>query len=98
MVIQGRGAIKTIRVTVAAVAVTAHLCGVLSLRGAAAASACDEILVAGAAWMGGIGVDIRSNGPYTGTEGSCRPMVTDLAGPLPQWGFGWQCVELVNRL
>src|SRR5438445_2095481 len=90
----------TARIRTAA-ATTAVLLGwLLPIVGAppAAAAACDEVLVPGDAWMGGIGVDIRSNGPYTGTEASCRPLATDLSGPLPQWGFGWQCVELVNRL
>src|SRR5438046_2994741 len=98
MVRPGRGVTKTIRVVTATVAVL--LCGVLPFGGAAPASAaaCDEILVPGSAWMGGTGVDVRSNGPYTGTEASCRPMVTDLAAAVPQWGYGWQCVELVNRL
>ena len=60
--------------------------------------ACDQVLVAGPAWLGGIGVDIRSNGVDTGTVLSCRSDSTNLTGDLPQWGAGWQCVELVNRL
>src|SRR4051812_13843511 len=99
MVTQGRGATGTIRTAAAAVTITV-LCGLVAFGRAtpASAAACDDILVPGSAWMGGIGVDVRANGPYTGTERSCRPMATDLGGPVPQWGFGWQCVELVNRL
>src|SRR5437879_12682201 len=98
MVRPGRGKTRTIRT--AAAAVTVLLCSVLPFAGAtpASAAACDDVLVPGSAWIGGIGVDIRSNGPYTGTQASCRPMVTDLSGLVPQWGFGWQCVELVTRL
>jgi hypothetical protein len=65
---------------------------------ALADASCDTVLVGGASWLGGQGVDVRSNGQYTGTGTSCRPYSTNLSASPPQWGNGWQCVELVNRL
>jgi len=72
--------------------------GAYSAAPASAAPACDAVLISGSAWLGGQGVDVRSNGPNTGTGSSCRGYTTNLSASPPQWGNGWQCVELVNRL
>jgi hypothetical protein len=77
---------------------SASLAEVMWATEAFAAPACDTVLIAGSSWLGGQGVDVRSNGQYTGSAKSCRPYTHDLAASTPQWGNGWQCVELVNRL
>ena len=64
---------------------------------ASAAPACDDVLIPGSSWLDGQGVDVRSNGPNTGGT-SCRPYTENLSQNPPQWGSGWQCTELVNRL
>ncbi len=64
------------------------------------AASCGEILVKGSDWLGGGGVDVRSNGQYQNTGTECKPggEVYNLSANPPQYGYGWQCVELVNRL
>jgi hypothetical protein len=48
---------------------------------------CGTVLIASSAWLGGQGVDVKSNG--TGWIGSCK-------GGSANWG--WQCVDLAYRL
>ena len=68
---------------------------------AAASTTCGSVLVNGNGWMGGNGVDVHSNIPDMETGKSCANNGNELynlsANP-PQWGYGWQCVELVERL
>jgi len=62
---------------------------------------CGDVQVAGKDWLGGQGVDVRSNGAYQTKSTSCAyddREVYDLKANPPIYGFGWQCVELVNRL
>jgi hypothetical protein len=91
---------RTTRRAVAGIAATVALLSLATPNASPAggSAVCDDVLVPGPAWLGGLGVDIRSNGPYTTTGISCRKYITDLNGKVPQWGLGWQCVELVNRL
>lgn len=68
---------------------------------AAAAAECGAIVLKGSDWLGGKGVDVRSNGANQGTGVACKDDVHetyDLNANPPQFGFGWQCVELANRL
>lgn len=53
---------------------------------AASTQPCGSTVLVGSAWLNGRGVDVKSNGVYTGQGTSC-------AG-----GTRWQCIELVNRL
>jgi hypothetical protein len=55
-----------------------------------AVPSCGAVLVPGGSWLGGQGLDVRSNGPNRGTPLPC--------GPWTQYGADWQCVELANRL
>jgi len=61
--------------------------------------ACGSVLLAGSAWLGGHGVDVRSNGLYEGTGTDCVPRPNNLSyvGRVLA-GEKWQCVELINRL
>ena len=59
---------------------------------------CNTVMVAGSSWLGGHGVNVYSNGPYTGSSGYCKDYLLDNAMPPKQYGWGWQCVELVERL
>ena len=61
-----------------------------------AAQACSLVQVAGRSWLGGAGVDVRSNGIDLGTGYSCAGLST--SNPTVQNGYGWQCVELAARL
>src|ERR1019366_6815211 len=63
---------------------------------AAAAPACSSVEVAAGSWLGGAGVDVRSNSSDQGTGSSCAGLST--ANPSAQDGYGWQCVELAARL
>jgi hypothetical protein len=63
---------------------------------AAAAQACSTAQVAAGSWLGGTGVDVRSNGSDLGTGYSCASFST--SNPSVQDGYGWQCVELAARL
>lgn len=74
---------------------------VLSPEPAEAATVpCGTVLVAGKDWLGGQGVDTHSNGTSQSTGNSCagNKEVYNLSANPSQYGFGWQCVELVNRL
>ena len=67
----------------------------------AVASSCGDVLVQGKDWMGGAGVDVHSNGAYMNTGTGCANNDTEvynLNATPPIYGFGWQCVELANRL
>ncbi len=72
---------------------------VVPARSAKAAS-CGDVLVSGSSWAGGNGVDVHSNGPDEGTINSCAGdnAVRDLHAAPPQYGLGWQCVELAIRM
>ena len=64
-------------------------------------STCGTVVVAGDTWLAGTGVDVHSNGDLRGSGTSCAhndTEVYDLSADPPIFGFGWQCVELVNRL
>jgi CHAP domain len=62
----------------------------------AARGACGSVLLPGANWLGGGGVDVRSNGVDQGTSKECSKSVSMVEGVTA--GERWQCVELVNRL
>jgi hypothetical protein len=51
-------------------------------------------------WLQGHGVPSRSNGEWEAspTGNSCGSYIHNLAGTPPQYGWGWQCVELAERL
>ncbi|HEX5493606.1 MAG TPA: CHAP domain-containing protein [Mycobacteriales bacterium] len=62
---------------------------------------CGKVLLSGSSWLGGAGVDVRSNGDeQTSTKGCANgnQEIYNLGANPPIFGFGWQCVELVNRL
>src|SRR3990167_8952163 len=62
---------------------------------------CGYRLLEGNKWLGGYGVDVRSNGAYQTTGTSCKDNVNEtfnIYADPPQYGFGWKCVELVGRL
>ncbi|WP_300610072.1 hypothetical protein, partial [Trebonia sp.] len=61
-----------------------------------APGACGSVLLAGSAWLGGLGVDVRSNGQDEGTGADCSAAQSKVGG-VPA-GEEWQCPELVNRL
>ena len=63
--------------------------------GAVSPGACGSVLLAGTAWLGGGGVDVKSNGANEGTGTSCSG--TNKVNGVTS-GSEWQCVELVNRL
>lgn len=64
------------------------------------ATDCGDVLVGGASWAGGNGVDVHFNGTNQGTGESCAgsTSVYNLTASPPRWGMGWQCVELAARL
>lgn len=75
------------------------LTAIVGLAGRAEATgACDVVLVPASDWASGNGVDVRSNGPNQLTANSCRNDIRNLSANPPQWGLGWQCVELAQRL
>jgi hypothetical protein len=59
--------------------------------------ACGSVLLAGPVWLGGQGVDVKSNGPDQGSGTSCGGKKKNTVNGIPS-GLEWQCVELVNRL
>ncbi|HEY3544965.1 MAG TPA: CHAP domain-containing protein [Propionicimonas sp.] len=63
---------------------------------ASAAQACGEVTVSWRSWLGGFGVDARANGYAQGTGTSCGGWSVN--SPSVQYGEGWQCVELAQRL
>ena len=83
--------------------VLAMAAGMLAIAPASPASAanCGEVLIAADEWMNGHGIDVRSNGVNMNTGTGCANNDTEvynLSASPPIYGFGWQCVELVNRL
>ena len=68
----------------------------------AEAANCGDVLVSGSSWAGGNGVDVHSNAPYDGdvSGNSCAGSteVFNLSANPPQYGYGWQCVELAARM
>ena len=58
--------------------------------------ACGSVLLPGTSWLGGDGVDVRSNGVDQGTAKECSKSLSMVGGVAA--GERWQCVELVNRL
>lgn len=62
------------------------------------AATCGALNVSGSSWAGGYGVDSRSNGVDEGTGTSCGSFVANLNANPPQYGEGWQCVELAQRM
>jgi len=64
---------------------------------AATAQACGTVLVSGAQWLGGAGVDVHSNGWAQSTGSSCASSYST-SSPSVQDGWAWQCVELPARL
>src|SRR5438876_3051738 len=87
-----------------ALVVVAMLFGVaatLSMKVPAIAStSCGQVLIKASGWLGGHGVDVRSNGTDMHTKQACDPdgEVYHLSANPPQYGFAWDSVELVNRL
>ena len=67
---------------------------------AARADSCGYVNVTGSSWASGQGVDSHSNYPYEGDgSNSCTgAFVTNLSATPPQYGWGWQCVELAQRM
>lgn len=47
-------------------------------------------------WLGGHGVNVRSNGTAEGTSADCSSKLSYFDGVLA--GRSWQCAELINRL
>lgn len=62
----------------------------------AATGACGSVLFPGTSWLGGAGVDVKSNGIDQGTPKECSKSLSAVGGVTA--GEKWQCVELVNRL
>ena len=56
---------------------------------------CGSVLLAGSSWLGGQGVDVKSNGQYQGKGTPCGG--TNYVNGVES-GLEWQCAELVNRL
>ncbi len=61
-----------------------------------APGACGNVLLAGSAWLGGLGVNVRSNGRFEGEGTDCSGSMSKVGGVIA--GEEWQCPELVNRL
>ena len=57
---------------------------------------CGSVLLAGSAWLGGHGVDVKSNGVDEGLGSDCSTAHSSV-NKVPA-GEEWQCPELVNRL
>lgn len=62
----------------------------------AATNACGATLLSGRSWLGGFGVDVKSNGTRQESGESCAGR--SVSTPGVQFGEGWQCVELAQRL
>lgn len=63
---------------------------------ATAQTDCGTVILRGAYWLQGGGVDDRSNGANQYTGVSCGGV--SISSPQSQYGYGWQCVELAARL
>lgn len=83
-------------VLLAAGSVLALLPGSARPASRTAPGACGSILLAGTSWLGGTGVDVKSNGIDQGTGKQCSPALSKVGAVTA--GERWQCVELVNRL
>lgn len=64
--------------------------------GSAPSTVCGAVLVAKTSWLGGNGVDVRSNGTSEGSSSDCSSKSSLVNGVLA--GRRWQCTELINRL
>ncbi len=92
-----------IRIACAAVG-TALSIGIMSALPLPVASAapsvnpgsCGSVLLAGSAWLGGRGVNVKSNGADEGLGSDCSSAHSYVNGVLA--GDEWQCPELVSRL
>ncbi len=87
------------RLVVVVLTIVASL-GISSRPARAVMSDCGTAILSGSDWAGGQGVDVRSNGDKQTTGNNCKPglNVYDIYANPPQWGGGWQCVELAARL
>jgi hypothetical protein len=81
---------------VAACIAVGSLVGLAPNASAVAPGACGSTLLAGSSWLGGNGVDVKSNGGDEGTGVSCATGSNTVGGVTS--GLKWQCVELVDRL
>lgn len=63
---------------------------------AAPPKSCGQVFITGTKWLGGHGVNVRSNGAAEGTGGDCSSATSYFNGVVA--GRSWQCAELVNRL
>lgn len=88
-----RQAVRTAAAAAIAVGVM-MVCGAQVAR-AQSPGACSSVLLAGSSWLGGSGVDVKSNGVDEGSGASCGG--TSVVNGVVA-GSEWQCVELVNRL
>ena len=59
-----------------------------------ASGQCGRVLVAGSAWLGAAGVDVKKN--VRGADGICNGH--SVSNPSVQNGGGWDCFELAARL
>jgi hypothetical protein len=96
----GRMLARTVAFTGLACAVAVGVLVVAGPLAAAAASvspgACGNVLLAGTDWLGGQGVDVKSNGADEGLGSDCSSALSYVNGHLA--GEEWQCVEMINRL
>lgn len=99
---QRRRALSRITMGVAAAAMTL---GMVSVADGAFASSspatvsfkpCGQVFILAGQWLGGHGVNVRSNGTAEGTGSDCSSTMSYVGGVLA--GRSWQCAELVNRL
>lgn len=100
MTIKMPGSPQLMRAAVCFIAIATIICATLLWTAVPTvrAASCGAVNVSGSSWAGGFGVDSRSNGAYEGTTTSCGGFVTDLNANPPQYGEGWQCVELAQRM
>lgn len=57
---------------------------------------CGQPFIVASHWLGGHGVNVRSNGSAEGTSNDCSSATSYVNGVVA--GRSWQCAELVNRL
>jgi hypothetical protein len=86
----------TVAAAAAAAAAVAGLSGAALSATRMSVGACGSVLLPGTSWLGGDGVDVRSNGVDQGTAKECSKSLSMVGGVAA--GERWQCVELVNRL
>jgi hypothetical protein len=95
--------IVKLRYILIALALAGGLGGICDFAGATPAAAvlgvapgtCGNVLLEASAWLGGHGVDVKSNGPDQGWGTSCGG--TNTVNGI-KTGSEWQCTESVNRL